>query len=102
GREIPAHLDQRCLACHATPQAAWQADASKEPDLPTLNWRLAGVGCEACHGPAVVEGKSWMVAHASKEWRKKSADDRAASGFNDLSNLTTQAQVCTGCHVGAP
>lgn len=101
GKVIPAHRDQRCLACHVTPQAAWDADPGKDLDLPTLNWRLAGVGCEACHGPAVVENKSWMVSHTSKAWSKKTADEKAAFGFIDLSNLTAQAQVCAGCHVGA-
>jgi hypothetical protein len=80
-----AHEDKRCLACHGTP--------GMEPALAPAE----GVGCEACHGAA--NGlKAWLYAHTDHSWNRKSA---SSYGMADLSNAQTQAQVCSGCHVGA-
>jgi len=96
--------EERCLACHATPQAA----DSKAP-LPS-EWAF-GVGCEACHGPAqewlnphtVSSGlDSWanVKAMARKERGPGGVEERF--GLKDLNNLAVRAEVCAGCHVGAP
>jgi hypothetical protein len=108
GVEIPAHLDQRCLACHVTPEASALTKQGGKPDLAVANWRLAGVSCEACHGPASKPDHPWLAKHtAPAEWRlkfEKAPQDPAWKqyGFTDLGELRTQAQVCAGCHVGSP
>jgi hypothetical protein len=100
GAIIPAHEDARCLACHATPQSAWEFKPGTK-DLNVLNWQTAGVACEACHGPASVKGTSWLAEHTSTEWGKKPAAEKYQLNYWDLSDLTVQAKVCAGCHVGA-
>lgn len=103
GKVIPPHLDQRCLACHTTPEAANQSDPDKA-DAQLSAFRAEGVSCEACHGPSKKEPKHWYSPHTAPEnWRKKlSPAQKAASGFTDLSDLKLQAETCAGCHVGAP
>src|SRR5262249_3518407 len=101
GKPIDAHLDQRCLACHVTPQAAWDRPNEK-PDLAVENWRLGGVSCEACHGPAN-GSKPWLAEHtAAEKWRNRlKFADKESYGFYDLSDPKRQAVICAGCHVGA-
>ena len=94
---IPAaHKDLRCLACHTTPQIAQEQSKLDYPiDL--------GVGCESCHGSA---SPKWLGIHTTEAWKntpaaaKKSLYD--TEGMNYLGNAMVQAQVCMGCHVGAP
>jgi hypothetical protein len=100
GKAIPAHQDRRCLACHATPQSAWDPKAG---DVATLNWQKAGVSCEACHGPASRGEEAWLTKHTSPaEWKKIQPGTGAKSHFTNLDDLRVQAGVCAGCHVGAP
>ena len=47
----PAHLDERCLACHTTPRRT--AELRRTPWL-----NQDGVGCEACHGAA----EKWLLS----------------------------------------
>ncbi len=103
-KAIPAHEDVRCLACHSTPEAAWPVRDGSKPDLATLNWQKAGVSCEACHGPAVKDGKGWLLIHTSaSEWRSKlKPGEKEAYGYMNLAEVSTTAHVCVGCHVGAP
>ncbi|MBI1916428.1 MAG: hypothetical protein HYS12_17095 [Planctomycetes bacterium] len=93
-----AREDERCLACHTVPQFAPEK-APKE----VVALRSDGVGCEACHGPARGP-KPWLTDHTVPgKWREKlSPSEKAEYGFTDLSNLRVQAEVCAGCHVGAP
>src|SRR5262245_13042350 len=87
GKPIDAHLDQRCLACHVTPQAAWDRPNEK-PDLIVENWRQGGVSCEACHGPASGP-KPWLTEHTAPEkWRNRrlTLADKESYGFYDLSD----------------
>ena len=94
---IPAaHKDLRCLACHTTPQIAQEQSKLDYPlDL--------GVGCESCHGSA---SPKWLGIHTTEAWKntppaaKKALYDN--EGVNYLGNAMVQAQVCMGCHVGAP
>lgn len=96
---IAAHEDQRCLACHATPQIA----AMDQEKTAVQNFHKAqGVGCEACHGPANQEGKSWLAAHTTIAWKEKSAEEKQSFGMYPVGDLATQATVCAGCHIGAP
>lgn len=92
--------DRRCLACHATPQSAYDTKAFDEKGVAKqvdAEWQF-GVGCESCHG----RGTKWRELHYQEDWKKKSAEDKEKLGFNDLSDLRKRALVCAGCHVGAP
>ena len=94
---IPAaHKDLRCLACHTTPQIAKEQSKSDYPlDL--------GVGCESCHGAA---SPKWLGIHTTEAWKNTPSTAKKAlydnEGMNYLGNAMVQAQVCVGCHVGAP
>lgn len=93
GKPIPATQDIRCLSCHTTPDLA--------RDIPNehLAMRNDGVSCEACHGPAK---KGWLSQHTVAGWKDLTAEAKKETGYVDLSDLRTQAQVCVGCHIGAP
>ena len=103
GKKIDADKDPRCLACHATPESAWDLK-SGSISIEVQNWHKGGVSCEACHGPALKPDRSWLGVHTSRsQWRDaKKASEKEPYGFVDLSNLATLTQVCAGCHVGAP
>ena len=94
---IPAaHKDLRCLACHTTPQIAQEQSKLDYPlDL--------GVGCESCHGSA---SSKWLGIHTTEAWKNTPSAAKKAlydnEGMNYLGNAMVQAQVCMGCHVGAP
>lgn len=99
GKMIEPHLDQRCLACHTTPEAAPQAN----PSADLVAFRTEGVSCEACHGPSKKEPKPWVAAHtAGKSWQKLTSAQKAEYSFVNLADLRLQAETCAGCHVGAP
>jgi hypothetical protein len=89
GRNIPAHRDTRCLACHATPGTASAPEAFLED----------GVGCESCHGPA----ERWLSEHTSVAWRRYDGQTKfTAFGMAPLHDVTSRAATCATCHVGAP
>ncbi len=87
--------EPRCLVCHCTPQAA-----AKDP------WahdeRIFGVGCEACHGPA----RKWLVPHRDAAWQKMTPEQKRQEykkvDMNWLQSQAVRAEVCAGCHIGAP
>ncbi len=90
-----AHEDARCLACHATPQAA---ELPKENPLHHEEKQF-GVGCESCHGSA----EKWIVSHTSLTWHKVDPEEKWKTyGMVDVTNLSKRAEQCAGCHVGAP
>jgi Cytochrome c554 and c-prime len=96
GLKGKASEEERCLACHTTPQAAFA-------DTPFLDERRFGVGCESCHGPA----SSWIGPHtAPSEWDaiKKRGPDKIQQeyGMNALDQVGQRTRVCAGCHIGAP
>jgi hypothetical protein len=84
-----------CLACHTNPRASSAAVVGT--DWARQEW-LFGVGCESCHGSA----RDWLVPHRATDWKKKSPADKAKAGMNPLEDLPVRAEVCVGCHVGAP
>ena len=91
GKQIAAHEDTRCLACHCEPHVAAQADLVAQ--------RLGGVGCEACHGPA---GR-WVGPHtATALWGKRTAAEKQQLGMMNVKDAADLARACVGCHVGAP
>lgn len=113
---VPAHEDWRCLACHATPQSAWEQSLDEpgkvKADQDTANWQLGGISCEACHGPASggpAKKSSWLTVHtAEKEWRARKNKDlppverQKQYDFTNLADYAVQGRMCAGCHVGAP
>lgn len=86
--------DARCLACHSNPTLA---DA-KSGNLNALSLQKEGVSCEACHG----DSSNWRSPHTA--WGAKTDRNKAyaETGMTKLYDITTRAQVCVGCHVGAP
>jgi hypothetical protein len=108
GKRIEPYRDQRCLACHTTPEAAHQPNPEVDVNPLLLTFRAEGVSCEACHGPAKKKPKPWLAIHtAPDKWRKKyekTPQDPAWKeyAFTNLSDLRVQAETCAGCHVGAP
>jgi hypothetical protein len=84
----------RCLACHTNPLAA-VTNAS-----PLLKEeRTAGVGCESCHGAA----EKWVGPHTTKEFRDLAPEDKQKGyGMVAVGKPAVLAEVCAGCHVGAP
>jgi hypothetical protein len=86
GEKVPAHKNDRCLACHTNTLSLANAEAS-----PILAEELiAGVGCEACHGGA----REWLGPHTKPGWKR-------ALGMTATWNIVGYAEKCVGCHVGA-
>ncbi len=86
--------DDSCLACHttgfgkkggyATPDAADKKAVKKAKDL-------AGVGCEACHGPGSAYNKVHKDIQKSKRTYKQ--EELYAVGMTKMG-----AKACTDCH----
>lgn len=77
--------DEKCLKCHTTgfKQKGGFVDKNATPDL-------AGVGCEACHGP----GSGYREIHKKKMVDFKSAEVRAAGEtYASKGDI-----VCEKCH----
>jgi hypothetical protein len=88
---VPAHRDQRCLACHAIPETE-----------PVANDRAVlvrdGVGCESCHGPA----ERWLGTHMTYGWDALPPETKEQLGMYQTKDLVRRAEVCARCHVGGP
>src|SRR5713226_2136904 len=86
GEKVPAHKNDRCLACHTNKLSPTDAEAS-----PLLAEELhAGVGCEACHGGA----RDWLGPHTKPGWTR-------TLGLTPTWSIVGYAEKCVGCHVGA-
>lgn len=77
--------DEKCLKCHTTgfKKEGGFVDMNSTPDL-------AGVGCEACHGP----GSAYRDIHKSNMLDFKSAEARAAG----QTYASKGDKVCENCH----
>jgi hypothetical protein len=86
-----AFLRERCVGCHATPQA------QQSPAPEDFAW---GVSCQSCHGPAA----TWLHTHYLYSFpppgRTAVRERLRASGFYDTKDLRTRANLCVECHVG--
>ena len=82
----PARNEVRCLVCHTDP-ALTSPRAGIAADL-MEHLRSDGVGCQACHGRA----ETWLVPHTAG----------TLAGMTPLRAVVDRAQVCAGCHIGAP
>jgi hypothetical protein len=88
-----AAADKRCLACHTNPKTVF--DCSPEVRVT----RSEGVSCDTCHG----NPSKWLQEHTT--WNRKPANLRAKyeeHGMTWLNEPDQRAQLCVGCHVGAP
>lgn len=84
---------KECLSCHA----GWhwrQDDPLRTPQAP--RFFEYGVTCESCHGPSSL----WERQHDLPEWRSKSIEDKASTGFIDVRNPQHRARQCFSCHIG--
>jgi mono/diheme cytochrome c family protein len=87
-------LETMCLPCHTNPLAA----RSQGNEL-ALEERQFGVGCEACHGSAV----KWLGPHTKPPWKTLNPKQQREEGMMPVvADLAARAEVCAGCHVGAP
>jgi hypothetical protein len=87
-----AVADVRCLRCHVHPDV-------ETPPLASASLRRLGVSCEGCHAPA----EQWLEPHKRfEEWQKQTDEQKSAMGLKRLKDLTVQAELCAGCHVGGP
>jgi hypothetical protein len=94
GDRPPANAweDTRCLACHTTPAAV------NDPGEAALSRREHGVTCDACHGPA----ERWDHRHLRWNTSADRGKEYRDAGAVWLNDPVSRAQVCAGCHVGAP
>ena len=91
GGGIPAHRDERCLACHVTPVPS--------PGRAGLDALVNdGVGCESCHGPS----GTWIGEHTRIGWAGRPSEEKARFGMVATSDIVRRAETCAECHVGAP
>src|SRR5262249_34488097 len=85
------HRESLCLDCHAINARSDHLAPGNQFALP------AGVGCEACHGPA----EQWIVPHSRPGWRQRPAREKATYGLEDTKDVLVRARKCAGCHVGS-
>lgn len=90
----PAHESSLCLNCHSPGPAEF------EPRAKTFD-RSFGVGCEACHGPAI----DWLNPHTTAAWQRRGwqPDDahyKSGLGMRNTKDIAARAADCTECHVG--
>lgn len=98
---MKAWKDARCLNCHVHPgiDAALDGLSSlSDADAQQAGFLSDGVGCESCHGAS---GR-WRSEHYTAAWRQKSDAEKQQLGMQPTKNLRARAQLCAGCHVGAP
>ena len=94
--DTTAETDVRCLACHTTPSVA-----AGPPTPDVVRVRMDGVGCDACHTSPGRATSEWLDVHKSGT----PADLTRCYGelgMKPLNATKVRAEVCAGCHVGAP
>jgi hypothetical protein len=91
GLDPPRQFDPECLACHVT---GWHAQACFPYESGYLGLqstpKLAGVGCEDCHGPG--------GAHAAAEIGADKARQQAQQAAIRLTQADAKRRVCVRCH----
>ncbi len=86
--------DAACVKCHVTgfeqPGGYKFPDAKDEAAVKEME-KLAGVGCESCHGP----GSEYIKVHEDvfKSKRKYKVEEFYAAGMTKI-----EASTCTNCH----
>ena len=116
----PAHLDARCLSCHANPVVAKFAEDHQQElwnnlemarELDRAAMKGTGVGCESCHtspghstgeyltkhvewGPTAVGLDLWKSADRLNSWE--------SAGLAPLTRSRVLVELCSSCHVGSP
>jgi len=116
----PAHLDSRCLACHANPQVAKYAEAKQDEiwkdsslakELDLASSRGTGVGCESCHTLPGHSTFEYLQRHTvlgptgigMEAWKSpESLRLKQLAGLANLAPAKNTAALCVSCHVGNP
>jgi hypothetical protein len=91
GLDPPRQFDPECLACHVT---GWHSQICIPYESGYLGLqstpKLAGVGCENCHGPG--------GAHAAAEIGADKARQQAQQAAIRLTQADANRLVCVRCH----
>ena len=86
--------DAACLVCHTVgfgKKGGYAIPDASDAKAVKKMAKLAGVGCEDCHGPGKAYVKIKKVI--KKEKRKYKFEELAVAGMNKI-----EASVCTKCH----
>ena len=86
--------ETQCLACHATGfghAGGYQTPASGDAAAARTAKEVAGVGCEACHGP----GSMYLPVHQDVQTKRR---QYAQSEFYKAGQYNVELRVCAGCH----
>jgi hypothetical protein len=87
--------EKQCVSCHGVYVA--KGETFDEETFSPRQRVESGVSCVLCHGPH----EKWVMEHAVfGGWRKKTREEKSASGLNDLWNPELRATLCAACHVG--
>jgi len=108
--------NSQCADCHATDyEKGFQAATDEQPSSYNSHWSEAGVGCEACHGPAS-QHIAWAAEanpqqsngllssmSPSKIWQFKSGEPIASIEASSENSANTSAEnsylrTCARCH----
>lgn len=86
--------DETCLACHTTgygKEGGYSIPDASDPKAVKKAKKLAGVGCESCHGP----GGNYIAQHDEilKSKRKYKLEEMTAAGL-----IIPNADSCKTCH----
>jgi hypothetical protein len=86
--------DENCLGCHTTgygKSGGYAVPAAGDEKAAKKMAKLAGVGCESCHGA----GQEYSKLHKTikKEKRTYTNEEMYQAGMNKIEEAT-----CTGCH----
>jgi cytochrome c5 len=86
--------DPKCLKCHTVgfgAETGYQIPAPDDKKAQRRAAKLAGVGCECCHGP----GSEYIKLHKEiqKQSRPYKQEERGAAGLNKIG-----PEVCEVCH----
>lgn len=86
--------DASCLACHTTgygKTGGYAAPAPADEKAAEKMSKLAGVGCESCHGPG--DKYCEIKKEIKKEKRQYTFDELAKAGMTKI-----EAPTCAACH----
>lgn len=89
-----AEFRDNCLTCHGgyvpgEPAGNFTREAKNQP----------GISCNYCHQEG--ENTTWIDQHRNvQNWRMMTPANKAQAGLRNLVDASSQAQLCSSCHIG--